>query len=265
MSNILDRIAATKRRHVNACKKAVPLAVLEERLKDAGPVRGFYNSLRKARKQGRFGLISEIKKASPSKGLIRADFNPPHLARAYADGGASCLSVLTDREYFQGSDDNLLAARAACALPVLRKDFIIDPYQITEARAIGADCILLIMAMLDPEQARDFEQMALELDLDVLIETHDEDEMTRALDLKSPLVGINNRNLKTFEVSLDVTLRLAEMAGPDRLLVSESGIFAHNDLEMLRDKAGITSFLVGESLMRQQDVTAATLKLLGEL
>jgi len=265
MSDILDRIAATKRRHIDACKKAVPLAVLEEQLKDAGPVRGFYNSLRKARKQKRFGLIAEIKKASPSKGLIRADFDPPQLARAYADGGASCLSVLTDVAHFQGSDDNLMAARAACALPVLRKDFIIDPYQITEARVLGADCILLIMAMLDPGQAAEFEQMAFDLGLDVLVETHDEDEMTRALDLKSPLVGINNRNLKTFAVSLDVTLRLAEMAGPDRLLVSESGIFSHDDLEMLREKAGVTSFLVGESLMRQQDVTAATRKLLGEV
>jgi len=265
MNNILDRIAATKRRHIDTCKKAVPLSVLEEQLKDAGPVRGFYNSLRKARKQERFGLIAEIKKASPSKGLIRADFDPASLARAYADGGASCLSVLTDVAHFQGSDDNLMAARAACALPVLRKDFIIDPYQITEARLLGADCILLIMAMLDPGQAAEFEQMAFDLGLDVLVETHDEDEMTRALDLKSPLVGINNRNLKTFEVSLDVTLRLAEMAGPDRLLVSESGIFSHDDLEMLREKAGVRSFLVGESLMRQQDVTAATRKLLGEV
>lgn len=262
MNNILDKIAASKRRHIAVCKKAVPLATLEQRMRDAPPIRGFYDSLRRAKAQHRFGLIAEIKKASPSRGLIRADFNPAQLARGYEDGGAACLSVLTDVVHFKGCDDDLIAARTATTLPVLRKDFIIDPYQIIEARIMGADCILLIMAMLDAAQAKEFEQMAYSLGLDVLIEVHNTGEMKQALKLTSPLIGINNRNLKTFTVSLEVSLQLAEMAGADRMLVSESGIFSHDDLEMLHHKAGINSFLVGESLMRQQDVTLATGKLI---
>lgn len=264
MSNILDKIAADKRLHVAACKKQVPVTALEEKAKVASPVRGFYNNLQKAQTEGRFGLITEIKKASPSKGLIREDFNPPALAQAYEQGGSSCLSVLTDVPYFQGSDDFLIAAREACNLPVLRKDFMIDPYQVIEARAMGADCILLIMAMLEDSLAHDLEQVAMKNGLDVLIETHDEAEMERALRLKSPMIGVNNRNLKTFEVSLDVTLRLAKMVGSDRMLISESGIFTHDDLTLLQDRCGINSFLIGESLMRQEDVTHATRTLLGQ-
>ncbi len=262
MGNILDKIAADKSRHVTACKEQTSFAALETLAKKAPPVRGFYKSLRTAQKKDRFGLITEIKKASPSKGLIRKDFNPPALARAYEDGGASCLSILTDVPYFQGCDDFLISARAATTLPVLRKDFMIDPYQVVEARAMGADCILLIMAMLDNGLATELEQTAIEYGLDVLIETHDEAEMERALNLKSPLIGINNRNLKTFDVSLEVTLRLAEMVDSHRMIISESGIFTHEDLQMLQSKCGINSFLIGESLMRQENVASATRQLI---
>lgn len=264
MSNILDKIAADKRLHVEACKKRISLAEQEERAKTASPVRGFHTNLLKAQADNRFGLIAEIKKASPSKGLIREDFNPPELARAYEDGGASCLSVLTDVPYFQGEDDYLIEARSAVSLPALRKDFMIDPYQIIEARALGADCILLIMAMLDDSLADELESVAIDQGLDVLVEVHNEEELTRAHKLKSPLLGINNRDLKTFEVSLDVSLRLAKLAETNKILVSESGLFSHDHLRMLNEKAGINSFLIGESLMRQADVTTATKEILGE-
>lgn len=262
MADILGRIIADKRLHVAACKEHISLAALERRAKEASPVRGFYNNLRTAQRQGRFGLITEIKKASPSRGLIRENFNPSALARAYEDGGASCLSVLTDTPYFQGHDDFLIQARATTSLPVLRKDFMIDPYQVVESRALGADCILLIMALLDDVQAGEMEQLAIDYGLDVLIETHDEMEMERALKLKSPLIGINNRNLKTFELSLDVTLRLAGMMDSHRTGISESGISTREDLLMLRDKCAINSFLIGESLMRQENISAATGKLI---
>ncbi|WP_138380116.1 indole-3-glycerol phosphate synthase TrpC [Luteithermobacter gelatinilyticus] len=264
MTTILDKIAADKRAHVENCKRHRSLAELEIRAREGAPPRGFYHRLLKAREEGRFGLICEIKKASPSKGLIRPDFVPADLACAYEAGGASCLSVLTDVPYFQGADDYLIAAREAVSLPVLRKDFMIDPYQVVEARAIGADCILLIMAMLEDSQAAELEQVARELGLDVLIEVHDEQELERAHRLNSPLLGINNRDLKTFEVTLETTIRLANRVEKNRLLVSESGIFTPQDLEMLRQEAGVNTFLIGESLMRQNDVAQATRDLLGE-
>ena len=264
MSNILDQIALDKRRHVKNCKEKKSLNTLMAQVKEASPTRGFYNSLCRAKEKNQFGLITEIKKASPSKGLIREDFNPALLAKAYEEGGASCLSVLTDVPYFQGNDEHLIAARAAAELPVLRKDFMIDPYQIIEARAMGADCILLIMAMLDDELARELEQVAIEYGLDVLLETHDAPEMERALLLKSPLIGINNRDLNTFEVSHDDTLRLSSIAGNDRMLVSESGIFTNADLQNIHDQTGINSFLIGESLMRQENVAEATKVMIGE-
>jgi len=264
MPNILEKIAADKHKHVQACKKNISLGEMEKRAQTAPPVRGFYDNLLKARADARFGLIAEIKKASPSKGLIREDFNPPELARAYEKGGASCLSILTDGPYFQGDDTYLTAARAAVGLPALRKDFMIDPYQIIEARALGADCILLIMAMLADEQAAELEKIAIDQGLDILVEVHNEDELERAHKLKSPLLGINNRDLKTFEVSLDVSLRLAKLADKNKLLVSESGLFSQDDLKMLKETAGINTFLIGESLMRQADVSAATKEILGE-
>ncbi|MCF6216475.1 MAG: indole-3-glycerol phosphate synthase TrpC [Emcibacter sp.] len=264
MSDILEKIALDKRRHVAACKEKTSLSTLMARAKVASPPRGFYKSLQRAKEKNQFGLIAEIKKASPSKGLIREDFNPPLLAKAYENGGASCLSVLTDVPYFQGRDDYLIAARAAAELPVLRKDFMIDPYQVIEARAMEADCILLIMGMLEDDLARELEQVAIEYGLDVLIETHDEKEMERALALKSPLIGINNRNLKNFELSLDVTFRLSSMVGKDKILVSESGIFSHADLKNIQDQTGINSFLIGEALMRQENVAEATRIMIGE-
>jgi len=260
MSDILAKICDDKREHVARRKQSISLGDLESRAKTATPPRGFANALRGASASG-YGLIAEIKKASPSKGLIRADFDPPSLAQAYAAGGATCLSVLTDEPYFQGRDEYLAAAREACGLPALRKDFMIDPYQIPEARALGADCILLIMAALDDALAAELEAAAFEHGMDVLIEVHDEAEMERALRLDSPLLGVNNRNLKTMVTDIATTERLARLAPPDRLLISESGLNNPDDLARMA-AIGARAFLIGESLMRQEDVTSATQSLL---
>lgn len=256
MATILDRIKAYKLEDVALRKAARPLAEIEEAARDADAPRGFAEALREAASSG-YGLIAEVKKASPSKGLIRADFDPPELARAYERGGAACLSILTDGPSFQGDDSYLVAARAATSLPCLRKDFLYDPWQVAESRALGADCILIIMASLSDTQAAELEDAAFHWKMDVLIEVHDEAELDRASRLRSPLIGINNRNLHTFEVTLDTTRKLARRVPEDRMIVSESGLYTPADLADMA-RYGARCFLIGESLMRQPDVEAAT-------
>jgi indole-3-glycerol phosphate synthase len=261
MSDVLARICADKLELVAERKSRLPYAALAERARRAGPVRGFAAALARTISLQRPALIAEIKRASPSRGLIRADFDPATLALAYAAGGATCLSVLTDTPYFQGKDEDLIAARAAVPLPVLRKDFLLDPYQIAEARALGADCVLLIMAALADAQAAELAAAAREFGMDALIEVHDEPELERALRVDAPLIGINNRNLKTLKVDLATTENLAPLVPSERMIVAESGLARPADLARMR-RAGARAFLIGESLMREPNVAAATRVLL---
>jgi len=262
MDNVLAKIIAEKRDEVAALATHNSFADLDEAAKAASPPRGFAAALKSASHSG-YGLIAELKKASPSKGLIRADFEPVALAQAYQQGGASCLSVLTDRPYFQGAPEFLVAARAAVSLPVLRKDFMIDPLQIVESRGLGADCILLIMAALDDNAAAELESCAFDYGMDVLIECHDNDEIDRAAKLRSPLIGINNRNLKTMDISLDVGAAMLPHLPADRIAIAESGLFTPADLASMA-AVGARCFLIGESLMRADDVAAATASILAK-
>ena len=261
MSDVLARICDIKRADVARRKAAAPLVRLEQAANSASPPRGFLSAIETRISQGQFALIAEIKKASPSKGLIRADFDPPGLAKAYEAGGGACLSVLTEEPHFQGSDDYLRQARAATALPCLRKDFMLEPYQVVEARAIGADCILLIMAALTDAEASGLADLASDLGMDVLVEVHDAAELDRALQLEARLIGINNRHLKTLEVDLATTETLAPALPDDRVLVAESGLHRHEDLQRMA-RVGANCFLVGESLMRKTNVETATRHLL---
>jgi indole-3-glycerol phosphate synthase len=260
-NNILSRIAAYKRQEVAAAKAERPLRIETRRAEEAPPVRGFRAALEAAKDAKRPGLIAEIKKASPSKGVIREDFDPPELGRAYERGGASCLSVLTDGPSFQGAKDDLPAARSATSLPALRKDFMIDPYQIVQSRALGADCILVIMAMVSDTSAKELLDAAAEWRMDALVEVHDEDELDRALGLGAALIGINNRDLKTFHTDIETSLALKPKIPPQCHVVAESGLSSSADLTRLA-RIGISSYLIGESLMRASDVGAATHELL---
>jgi len=258
MTDVLEKICADKAAHVAAQKSRLPLSELKTRAADMPPPRGFIRALTSTSP----ALIAEVKKASPSRGVIRADFDPVNIARIYEGAGAACLSVLTDTPYFQGGDNDLRAVRAAVSLPLLRKDFMIDAYQIYESRVIGADCVLLIMAALSDSQARDFYALATELSLDVLVEVHDATELERALAFSPAMVGVNNRNLKTLAVDLKTGLALADHIPPGTLKVAESGLYSHDDLTMFQ-KAGFGAFLIGESLLRQDDIAAATRAILG--
>ena len=260
MSDILERIVAVKHEEVAAAKARRSEASLRAEAEARRDARGFATSMRRRVATGGAAVIAEIKKASPSKGVLREHFVPAEIAASYERGGAACLSVLTDERFFQGRADYLEAARAACALPVLRKDFVVDPYQVIEARAMGADCILLIVACLDDARMADLEALALALGMDVLVEAHDGAELARALRLKTPLVGINNRNLRSFEVSLDTTLGLRSRVPAERLLITESGILARADVRRMRE-AGVDAFLVGEAFMRATDPGAALAEL----
>jgi len=260
MSDILQKICADKRVHIAASKKRISFSTLDSEARHASPARGFTKALQLKRTLGEAGFIAEIKKASPSAGVIRASFKPDALAQNYARAGASCLSVLTDEPYFQGRSEDLQSARAACSLPVLRKDFMLDVWQIAEARALGADCILLIMAALDDSAAADLHAASLEYGMDVLIENHDEAELERALRLPSGMIGINNRDLKSLHVDLAVTERLSKFVPDTRMVIAESGIKSASDIARLR-RCGVNSFLVGESLLKQADVGEALIKL----
>jgi indole-3-glycerol phosphate synthase len=262
MSDILDRILAKKSEEVIAAQIARPFAQVDADARAQSPTRGFERSLRAKIDAGSAAVIAEIKRASPSKGVLRVDFDPAAIAASYERAGAACLSVLTDRTFFQGGAEDLVAARAACALPALRKEFIIDEYQVAESRALGADAILLIVAALEDPQMADLEAAALALGMDVLVEIHDGAELDRALRLKTPLLGINNRNLRSFEVTLDTTLSLLPQVPADRLLVTESGILGRADVQRMRE-AGVHAFLVGEAFMRADDPGAALAELFG--
>jgi indole-3-glycerol phosphate synthase len=250
--DILKKIVRRKVEEISERLRKRPLAQLQRDLADASPPRGFADAIAARIAAGQAGVIAEIKRASPSKGILRADFRPAEIAQSYAEGGAACLSVLTDIDFFQGSDVYLRQARAACELPVIRKDFIIDPYQVYEARAMGADCILLIVACLEDRQLCELNELAHHLGMDVLIEVHDGKELERALRVENRLIGINNRNLRTFEVSLDTTLALLSQIPQDRIVVTESGILHHEDVALMREH-GVNAFLVGEAFMRAED------------